>query len=573
MKIRLRGGKVREERLKKNDSRTSVLAVLSFISVILLYMYLFTDISAILGVPSPEQLAFRAWGTVNYVFDHDNVVAFSPFIDTEYSQRPTHSLLVLFIVIMVAFVSVYFLKPGVKKPACVFWFLVAFTWIFGPVSAVLLLASHMLVYLILHPAAKAHSFWLRVFSGLAAALVYYRFFHLGGVGIVLSLAVGVFIFALLSYFIMPFIRLKNTFRTVIQTLVIQTPIIFAVTGAISEGFSGKSWEIPMGLLFLFWQWTRLMVYHVDLKNGDVPMDMPLSEYLSVFMNPAIISDHRNAPYVGQGYAYLSSKFYRRDKNLILRDGITLLALALFYFTFANWFLTHIITGLYRYLGVMVYNNIYQMVDFYVSGTPMSTPTVLATSFLDQVRIFLVFGAITHFRVGLWRAFGYDMDPQYNKPWLATNLVSLWGRFAFHYREFLVRVFYFPVFFGMFKTRPYLRVFAATMMATVVGNMFWGHIPDHLYYRGITLDYLILLLRGWPYYLLLGLGISLTQLYLMRRPRTRKPWSMDRRLMKDILFAYLTFQFFSLIHIFSRTNPNSTLADHLKLFIIGLGISW
>ena len=253
------------------------------------------------------------------------------------------------------------------------------------------------------------------------------------------------------------------------------------------------------------------------------------------------------------------------------SGLRLWSVALLYLVFGETLVRETVVFIQHLFGVTVYTSTAHLVEQYVEGAPIGTATVLLSTFLDQVRVFLVFGAITHFRVGAWRVFGHDVDPQYNRPWMATNLVALWGRFAFHYREFLVRTFYYPIFFRFFKKYLYLRVFLATMVATSIGNHIWGHVPDRLYSKGVTLENLIMILRAWPYYLLLGLGISLTQLYLMRKGRTRRPWTLDRRIGLDILAAYCTMQYFCLIHIFARPHPQGTLGDLTRLFLIGLGI--
>ncbi|MFY0533699.1 hypothetical protein [Nannocystis pusilla] len=207
---------------------------------------------------------------------------------------------------------------------------------------------------------------------------------------------------------------------------------------------------------------------------------------------------------------------------------------------------------------------------HLAGAELSTPTVLVSTIVDQARIFLIYGGVTHFRVGAWRVLGYRMETQYDRPWLATNLAALWSRWAFHFREFLVRVFYYPVFFAWFKRRRTLRIFVATMVATVIGNLIWGHIPPRtiLDLRGSTLS---AGLSTWPYFLLLGLGISITQVVLLRRPRTRKPWTRDRRIVLDVLCAYLTFQFFALIHVFIRPQEGGSLWAYTRLFLRGFGI--
>ena len=81
----------------------------------------------------------------------------------------------------------------------------------------------------------------------------------------------------------------------------------------------------------------------------------------------------------------------------------------------------------------------------------------------------------------------------------------------------------------------------------------------------------MILRAWPYYLLLGLGISLTQLYLMRKGRTRRLWTPGWRIGLDVLAAYCTIQYFCIIHIFARPHPDGTLGDLVRLFLIGFGI--
>ena len=116
----------------------------------------------------------------------------------------------------------------------------------------------------------------------------------------------------------------------------------------------------------------------------------------------------------------------------------------------------------------------------------------------------------------------------------------------------------------------LRVFVATMIATVVGNLVWGHLPPAAIPR-MRWQTVTTLLSTWPYFVLLGLGIALTQLWLLRRPRTRTPWTRDRWFVLDLVCAYLTLQYFALIHIYIRPQPGSTLASSTRLLLRGLGV--
>ena len=67
--------------------------------------------------------------------------------------------------------------------------------------------------------------------------------------------------------------------------------------------------IPLGLLMFFWQWERLIFYHVDYKAGSVPADVKLIDYLAVFVTPAVMTKWEWGATLGQGYAYLQSGFY------------------------------------------------------------------------------------------------------------------------------------------------------------------------------------------------------------------------------------------------------------------------
>ncbi len=90
-----------------------------------------------------------------------------------------------------------------------------------------------------------------------------------------------------------------------------------------------------------------------------------------------------------------------------------------------------------------------------------------------------------------------MDPYINRPWLSTNLATFWSRFTFHYREFLVRAFYYPVFFRFFKKHRNLRVLVATMTAAAFGNLIWGHVTERLFYRGMELKHMYYVLETGP----------------------------------------------------------------------------
>jgi hypothetical protein len=117
----------------------------------------------------------------------------------------------------------------------------------------------------------------------------------------------------------------------------------------------------------------------------------------------------------------------------------------------------------------------------------------------------------------------------------------------------------------------LRVVVATLAAVTVGNMIWGHLTLQMYFYGVEYRQFGEVFGMWPYFLLLGLGIAATELYLLRRGRRRRPWTPGPGLIGDVAAAYCTVQFYSLLHIFVEPRGEASVADLFRLWLIGFGI--
>ena len=64
---------------------------------------------------------------------------------------------------------------------------------------------------------------------------------------------------------------------------------------------------------------------------------------------------------------------------------------------------------------------------------------------------------------------------------------------------------------------------------------------------------------------------MSQVFLLQRRRTRKPWTRDRWFAVDVVAAYVTMQYFALIHIFARPSGGATVTDMTWLFLRAFGI--
>jgi D-alanyl-lipoteichoic acid acyltransferase DltB (MBOAT superfamily) len=565
-RVRLRGSKVAPATLRAHD-RHRPWVVLPVLAVLLVYCWCYTHLADWLGLTTPREL-FAALGLDGTdILDADGNIDAKLRVSNTALFGDDDERLIVFAGLFGCFLTAYFAPLRWKSWAVVAWFVPLFAALYGLRAAGLLVAAHLAIWLAFHPTAAGSGRAAALWGGLVAALA------AGGHGAfaaAATVAAGASIFAWLYRRVGPALARGGRLVALVRTCLIQTCMIVIIVAAAREGLGGRAWALPLGLLFFCYQWARLMVYHADYRDGEVPRDLPLGDYLALFLTPVALPNLAYAPYLGQGYTYLKERHLADDKTALVLSGLGLWCLALVYMVFAERATAGFIALVEGNLGVETYAFTSQLVRAHLRGEELSTPTVLLSTVVDQARIYLIYGGVTHFRVGAWRIMGWRVDTQYDRPWLATNLAALWGRFAFHFREFLVRVFYYPVFFAWFKRRPALRIFAATMVATVIGNLIWGHVPPRTI-ADLRWSTLTKILSTWPYFLLLGLGISLTQVWLLRRPRTRKPWTRDRRIVLDVLCAYLTFQFFALIHVFIRPQDGGSLGAYVRLFLRGFGI--
>lgn len=563
MAVRLLGGRVSAASLQAHDTR-DWRVLLAVTGTLLVYAWCYTGLAARLGLATPADVAAWLGAALPRVLDDDGNVAAKLSVTYTALHDGDDERLVVFAALLGGFVSAYLLPLRRRAAAAVAWFLPAFAWLYGASAAAALLAAHLGVYATFHPRR----------GGRVAAVVGALCGLLSGGAWPLRIGAAAVGAAALAWgyqkLLAPALLADGRAARAIRRLVVEGCMITIAVACAAEGLTGAAWKLPVGLLFFFYQWARLLVYEADARDGLVPRELPVAEYLGLFMTPLALANVNYAPYLGQGYAYLQARLLAEDRMRLARAGLRLWWLALAYMVFAEEATERFIVMVERGFGVKVYAFTSELVRAHVKGAPLSTPTVLLSTLVDQARIFLIYGGVTHFRVGAWRVMGYAVETQYDRPWLATNLANLWGRFAYHFREFLVRVFYYPVFLTRLRRRPLLRIFTATMVATVVGNLVWGHVPPRTLGR-LTWADLVTALSTWPYFVLLGLGISLTQIWLARRPRTRKPWTLDRRLPLDVVCAYLTLQYFALIHVFIRPQPGGSLADYGELALIGLGI--
>jgi hypothetical protein len=564
----LGGSPISRKEQEDNDHHQPlmVLAVLAFLT---LYIYLFTFASKSLDLPMPQDLAESLGLYVEHIFDDDRNVSSSLYIPfTWVFSENDDERLILFLGAGIAFLLVYFLPLKHKQRSLVFSSLLIIGILYGLEGMAGLLCAHSLVYLILHP-VSSYRLSIASLPGFFGFWAFYPYVSLGPMPLFQSGLAGTISVIIYRYGILRLLAFPNTAK-ILRTIIIQSALITVMVGALLEGWLTDTWKLALGVLLFFWHWERLIMYHIDYQDGKIPKDISLMTYLSVFLTPGQIGSWNWGVTIGQGYAYTVNNFLCENKNKLIIGGLKLWAISIGYLVFGKWIQKTLLEFLNDH-GILVYRRIEHMSSDFISGDNIGTTTVLLTTLIALMKWTFSWGGVVHFKVGLWRICGYKIDPYFNYPWLSTNLVVLWSRFTFHYREFLVRAFYYPVFFKFFKKHKHMRIFTATMAAACFGNLIWGHMTEAAFYSGVEKSSLLVSLKQWPYFVLLGLGITASEFWLLHKKKTsRRPWTFDRHIGWDVISAYATLQYFAMIHIFVYTTSDATLGDNFRLFLTGLG---
>lgn len=112
--------------------------------------------------------------------------------------------------------------------------------------------------------------------------------------------------------------------------------------------------------------------------------------------------------------------------VVYKKGIQWLTLGLFHLVVYRFFYSHLLTPV---------NEVNDLLSFM---------TYAATNYLLIIRL----SGIFHTSVGILCLCGYDLPPVFNNYFLASGFSDLWRRINIYFREYLIKVFYYPVYFRL-----------------------------------------------------------------------------------------------------------------------------
>jgi D-alanyl-lipoteichoic acid acyltransferase DltB (MBOAT superfamily) len=242
------------------------------------------------------------------------------------------------------------------------------------------------------------------------------------------------------------------------------------------------WPI-LGSMFMF----RLIVYFYDLRHDKAPVS-PVRTLAYFFMLP-------NAcfplfPVID--YKAFRRNYYDDDAYRTYQVGV-------------DWMLRGVI-HLILYRFIYYYQT---LAPSEVTG-PAHLLQYLVTNFLLYLRV----SGLFHLIVGMLYLFGFRLPETHNRYLLASSFTDFWRRINIYWKEFMQRIFYYPMVFRLRKLGTTKAMVLATLL---VFTLTWFlHAYQWFWLRGTAL----LVWQDVLFWVILGLVVVANSLYEIRYGRDR-----------------------------------------------------
>lgn len=115
--------------------------------------------------------------------------------------------------------------------------------------------------------------------------------------------------------------------------------------------------------------------------------------------------------------------------------------------------------------------LYRIIYYYLLPAPgevdglMSLSQYIVASYALIVRL----AGIFHFSVGVISLFGFYLPPVFEHYFLAHNFSDIWRRINIYWRDFMTRVFYYPIYF---KLKKFGAIFSMVLSILLVFVINW-----------------------------------------------------------------------------------------------------
>jgi D-alanyl-lipoteichoic acid acyltransferase DltB (MBOAT superfamily) len=254
-------------------------------------------------------------------------------------------------------------------------------------------------------------------------------------------------------------------------------------GFMADPVSIVVWPV-LAIFFMF----RLIIYLYDVSTSKMPFSLTQS-LAYFFLIPAVCTPL---------FPVIDFKtFARSHASSVLSElepkGI-------------RWMLR----GFLQLIGYRVVEQLFTLKPEFISKGTDVIQYILSNSL-----IYLKVSGLFHLSIGLLLLFGFDLPETNRRYFLASSITDYWRRVNIYWKDFVMKIFYFPSYFRLKKRGSTLALVAAT---TVTFFMTWAlHLYQTWWLKGSASV-------TWPdalFWSILGLLVLVNALWEMKRGRAGK----------------------------------------------------
>src|SRR3954447_6021448 len=241
--------------------------------------------------------------------------------------------------------------------------------------------------------------------------------------------------------------------------------------------------VVLGSMFMF----RLMSYLYDLRHQTAPFS-PSRAIAYFFMLPNVCFPL--FPVVD--YKTFCSTYYNEDWPRIYQTGL-------------KWMFRGVIQ-------LLLYRLIYQYAPLDVYK--LSSALDVAGCMLGMYLLYLRISGTFHLIVGLLLMFGFNLPETHHLYYLATSFTDFWRRINIYWKDFVMKVFFYPTHFKLRKMGTFWAMSVATMVTFLATWLL--HSWQWFWIRGkLLLDW-----KDFSFWMILAVLVLVTAIHETTRGRKR-----------------------------------------------------
>jgi hypothetical protein len=242
----------------------------------------------------------------------------------------------------------------------------------------------------------------------------------------------------------------------------------------------------LGSMFMF----RMMLYMYEMQFEKEPADI-WKKLNYFFLLPNLIF----VIFPVVDYTTFIRNYYSRPSLETYRRGILMMGNGVLHFL------------LYRFIYYYLVPAPDDVVDTF------SLLQFMITSYALIVRL----AGIFHFSVGVITLFGFYLPHPFEHYFFANNFSDLWRRINIYWRDFVTKVFYFPIYFKLKHLGPSISLFWSVIIVFVINWFLHGY--QWFWIRGSF----PLTIQDITFWSILGVAVAATSvIQSKRRPKRLNP---------------------------------------------------